>query len=151
MKNYYPFVPWQMHKDLLNIILNDYFCQPIYLAHFLLNCTGMDAKNFKSTLIQVMAWCHRTTSHYLSQSCSRSMLPYGITRSQWVNSLGPSDAIWQQRSGSTLAQVMACCLTAPSHYLNQCWLIISKAEWHSSKGKFTRDNSAINHWNYLEN
>ena len=27
---------------------------------------------------------------------------------------------WRQRSGSTLAQVMACCLTAPSHYLNQC-------------------------------
>ena len=42
-------------------------------------------------------------------------------------------------------------LTAPSHYLNQCWLIISKVKWHSSKGKFTRDNSAINHWNYLEN
>ena len=33
--------------------------------------------------------------------------------------------IWRQRSGSTLAEVMACCLTAPSHYLNQCWLIIS--------------------------
>ena len=29
-----------------------------------------------------------------------------------------SDAIWQQRSGSTLAQVMACCLMAPSHYLS---------------------------------
>ena len=42
-----------------------------------------------------------------------------------VNSLGPGDAIWRQRSGSTLAQAMACCLTAPSHYLNQCWLIIS--------------------------
>ena len=39
------------------------------------------------------------------------------------NSLRPSDAIWRHRSGSTLAQVMACCLTAPSHYLNQCWLI----------------------------
>ena len=38
---------------------------------------------------------------------------------------------------------MACCLTAPSSYLNQCWLIISKVEWHSSKGKVTRDNSAI--------
>ena len=72
-------------------------------------------------------------------------------RGQWVNSLGPSDAIWRQRSGSTLAQVMACCLTAPSHYLHQCWLIISKVDWHSSKGKFTRDNSPINHWNYLEN
>ena len=39
-----------------------------------------------------------------------------------INSLWPSDATWRQRSGSTLAQVMACCLTAPSHYLNQCWL-----------------------------
>ena len=62
---------------------------------------------------------------------------------QHVNSLGPSDAIWRQRSGSTLVQVMACCLTAPSHYLNQCRLIISKVEWHSSKGEFTRDTSAI--------
>ena len=42
------------------------------------------------------------------------------------NSLWPSGALWRQRSGSTLAQVMACCLTAPSHCLNQCWLIISK-------------------------
>ena len=68
-----------------------------------------------------------------------------------LNSLGPSDAIWWQRSGSTLAQVMGGCLTAPSHYLNQCWLIVSKVEWHSSKGKFTGDASAINYWNYLEN
>ena len=30
------------------------------------------------------------------------------------------------RSGSTLAQVMACCWRASSHSLNQCWLIISK-------------------------
>ena len=69
----------------------------------------------------------------------------------WINSLGPSDAIWWLRAWSTLAQVMACCLTAPNHYLNQCWLIIGKIEWHSSKGKFTRDKSAINYWNYLEN
>ena len=34
------------------------------------------------------------------------------------NSLWPNDGIWRQRSGSTLAQVMACCLTVPSHYLN---------------------------------
>ena len=47
------------------------------------------------------------------------------------NSLCPSDAIWQHRSGSTLAQVMACCLTAPSHYLNQCWLIISEVQWRA--------------------
>ena len=39
-----------------------------------------------------------------------------------INSLWPSDAIWQSRSESTLAQVIVCCLSAPSHYLNQCWL-----------------------------
>ena len=45
-------------------------------------------------------------------------------------------------TGSTLAQVMACCLTAPSHYLNQCWLIICKIQSHSSDGNFTRDISS---------
>ena len=49
----------------------------------------------------------------------------------YINSLRPSDAIWRQRTGSTLAQVMPCYLTAPSHYLNQCWLIISEVQWHS--------------------
>ena len=46
------------------------------------------------------------------------------------NSLWPSDTKWWQRSGSTLAQVMACCHTAPSHYLNHSWLIISEIQWH---------------------
>ena len=43
-----------------------------------------------------------------------------------VNSVWPGDAIWQHRSGSLLAQVMACCLTALSHYLNQCSRIVSE-------------------------
>ena len=47
------------------------------------------------------------------------------------NSLWPSAVIWRQGSRSTLAQVMAWCLMAPSHYLNQFWLIISEALWHS--------------------
>ena len=41
-----------------------------------------------------------------------------------INSLKPGGAIWCHRSWSTLVQVMACCLMAPSHHLNQCWLII---------------------------
>ena len=57
---------------------------------------------------------------------------YGIstlTEQKGVNSLGLYMKwwhwhVWQQRSASTLAQAMACCLMAPSHYLNQCWLII---------------------------
>ena len=43
-----------------------------------------------------------------------------------INSLRPSDAIWHHRSGSTWAQVMAGCLMASSHNLNQCWFLISK-------------------------
>ena len=50
-----------------------------------------------------------------------------------VNSLWPCNAIWWYRPVSTLARVMACCLAAPSHYLNQCWLFISEVLWHTSK------------------
>ena len=64
-----------------------------------------------------------------------------------INSLWPSDTIWRYVSGSKLTQAMACCLTAPSHYLNQCWLIISMVQWHPSEINFTRDTSAISHWN----
>ena len=55
------------------------------------------------------------------------------------NSLVPCGAIWRHRSGSTLAQVMACCLTAPSHYLNQCWLILCKIYHYqnTTKGKLS--------------
>ena len=41
----------------------------------------------------------------------------------YINWLRPSDAKWLHRSGSTLVQVLAFCLMAPSHYLKQCWLI----------------------------
>ena len=45
--------------------------------------------------------------------------------------LWPTDAIWRHRSGSTLVQVMAWCLMATSHYLNQCWLILNEVLWQS--------------------
>ena len=48
-----------------------------------------------------------------------------------LNALWLSGATWQNRSRSTLAHVMACCLTAPSHYLNQYWLLSSEVLWHS--------------------
>ena len=44
----------------------------------------LDLTDEKSTLVQVMAWCHQATSHYLSQCWPRSMSPYGVTRPQWV-------------------------------------------------------------------
>ena len=41
------------------------------------------------------------------------------------------------RSVSTLVQVMAWCLTAPCHYLNQCWLLTGEVLWYSPKTKFS--------------
>ena len=76
-----------------------------------------------AALVQIMAWC-RPGDKPLSEPMMVNLLTYiFVTWPQWVNSLWHSDTIWQHRSRSTLAQVMACCLTAPSHYLNQCWLI----------------------------
>ena len=69
----------------------------------------------------------------------------------FIDSLGPSAVIWRPRSGSALAQVMVCCLTAPSHYLNQCWLILSKVKRHVSQGSFTINTSTTIYWNYSEN
>ena len=69
-----------------------------------------------------------------------------------VNSLWPGHAIWQHKSGSTLDQVMACCLTAPSHYLNQCWLIIKGGpvafSWEQFHWKCSRYQLVKRVWNY---
>ena len=76
-------------------------------------------------------------------------------RGQWVNPpalvVSERHEPWWNRSGSTLAQVMACCLTAPSHYLNQCWLNISVALWHSAENDFTRNAQDIYPWYQFEN
>ena len=108
------------------------------------------------TLVQVIACYLMAPSHYLNQ-CWLGMWVFGgihlrgisqeahehdplhLLEDYTFNSLGPSDAIWPQISGSTLAQVMACCLMAPSHYLNQCWLMISEVLWHSPDSNFTEN------------
>ena len=46
---------------------------------------------------------------------------------------------------------MACCLTAPSHYLNQFWLITSGVLWRSPQGNFTANASVIILYSDFEN
>ena len=65
--------------------------------------------------------------------------------------LWPSDAILRQGSGSTLAQVMTCCLTAPSHCLNQCWLIFCGVLYNSPEVNSTGNAYESNHYNAFEN
>ena len=63
-----------------------------------------------------------------------------------IHSLWPSDVIRWYKTGLTLACVMVCGLTAPSHYLNQCSLIISEVLWHSSEDNFTGNTQDICPW-----
>ena len=56
-----------------------------------------------------------------------------------------------QSSWSKLVQVMACCLMAPSHYLNQSWLTISEFLRHSPERNFTFDAQTNVLCNELEN
>ena len=44
-----------------------------------------DAIEDKSSLVQVMAWCHQATSHYLNQCWPSSMLPYDVSRGYHIN------------------------------------------------------------------
>ena len=82
--------------------------------------------NYIPALVQIMAW-RRAGDKPLSGPVMVSLLTHiCITRPQWVNSLWHSDAIWWHKSCSALAQVMDCWLTAPSHYLIQCWILISE-------------------------
>ena len=48
-----------------------------------------------------------------------------------LNSLYDKISIWWHRSGwKLLARAMACCLTTPSHYLNQCWVAFTWGQFH---------------------
>ena len=72
------------------------------------------------------------------KNCGNAVLP------PCVNALWVSWIIRPHRSKSTLAQVMACCL---SHYLNQCWPIIKIGLWHPPKSDFTRSGHELNQLN----
>ena len=64
----------------------------------------------------------------------RSLITTNSINSLWLSENKRGDGI-----GSTLAQVIACCLTAPNHYLDQYELMIF------IRRQFTSDNSAIGH------
>ena len=102
---------------------------------------GLEELRQKQGLLWIMGSANERM-RYQNNGSSRWLRPYPewypqknvifpqLSLNDWMisNSLCPIDAIWRHRSESTLAQVMACCLTAPSHYMNQCWLTISKVQ-----------------------
>ena len=118
---------WNIHCDNLSpeiaLILILYCCPCIYF--------------------RVTIWLIKRPSHYFTSCditviiclCNSYFVLYRITcfatsvhaifsmSGDTVNSLWPSDAISHYRSWSSFVHIMACCLTAPSHYLTQFGLI----------------------------
>ena len=67
-----------------------------------------------------------------------------------IKSLSPGDVIWHT-SWSTLVQVMAWCLMALSHYLNQCRVTTNEILWHSFQHNVFLNTEEINIWVVLWN
>ena len=57
---------------------------------------------------------------------------------------------WDDRTWSTLGQVMACCLMASSHYPNQCCLVMSEVLYNSHEGNFMENAQYIYLWYEFE-
>ena len=98
-----------------------------------------NAKNTPRDKIYFIQHYERCLSHLRVHNVSQCVMAMHT-----VDSLWPSDAIWLQRSELTLAQVMACCLTAPSHYLNQSWLISKGVLCHSLTSNCGRRAQELN-------
>ena len=69
----------------------------------------------------------------------------------FLNLLWASDVQGCWKLWSKLVQAMACCLTAPSHYLNQCWQINSVFIGHLPEGNFTGNAQDHSPWYGVEN
>ena len=92
---------WKLlHKCTVKTHLMDY-----YLGYFVGNWwVPKNPIDDTSTSAQVMAWCRQATSHYLSQCWPRSILPYGITRPQWVN---VPHSLWPSRYWTSLGMMLS--------------------------------------------
>ena len=82
-----PLAPGRSWCDFKNVIVNLALLIGIFKSSYdhVLRGIPHDLTDDKSTLVQVMAWCHQATSHYLNQCWSRSPTPHGVDRPQWVN------------------------------------------------------------------
>ena len=69
---------------------------------------------------QVMDRCRQATSHYLSECWPRSLLPYVITRPQWVNVFFLCRLIVLEIFHTHSTHILLGCRTAPRHLKNRC-------------------------------
>ena len=111
--------PGRSQFDSKNGIYNFVLLIGIFRSHDnALRWMPQDLTDDKSTLIQVMAWCHQATSHFLNQCWPRSPKPYGVTRPQWVNTF-PLRQNWCPFTDGILELIFL---------YDNCWILVSTQE-----------------------
>ena len=111
----------------------------------------------KSTLVQVMVWYHQATSHYLSPSWLRSLLPYDVTKPQWVNTLGPgkiypnlqkasSDAFEKDSFFLILTQMSMNFVPKGAIDNKSTFICVMAWHWISNKPYITWANDGLVYW-----
>ena len=99
----------------------------------------------------------RHSDAYMCQWIGPSVqgMTYSNENTFWIldsfNSLWPSWCLMAIYMWVRLVQIMACCLVAPSHFLNQYWFVISRILHHPPKGSSTGNTHENNHGNACEN
>ena len=106
-----------------------------------------DLTDDKSTLVQVMAWCHQATSHYLSQCWPSYMSPYGVTRPQWVK----DTKVYSELT------YWICLMISYKTKKNKCWVLVKQTWriWVKYHMNFlwiaieTKQNNVRQNWVYM--
>ena len=74
--------PWKFDWNFRNVF--NLTLMPEVYHEIALKWMSLDLTNDKSTPTQVTAWCHHASNHYPSQCWPRALLPFDISRPQWV-------------------------------------------------------------------
>ena len=89
----------------------------------------------KSTLVQVMAWCHQETSYYMNWCWPRFLISQSLTREHWVKRKMATEymkciaLLWhigdtankEMQSGSFEVFVLITCLFTTGCFVNREW------------------------------
>ena len=102
-----------------------------------LNNSNLDCMCFNQTAISFGTWKSNVISH-LCMNVIHHPCP------QHHDCLTHCCLVMPYTSRSTLTQVIAWCLMAPSHYLNKCGLMVTGVLWHSPEINFIRIAHELN-------
>ena len=81
---------WNMSFFKFNLVIDCWGVSRKFTLRLLPMCVTDDRK----TLVQTMAWCRQTTSHYMNQRWQWFRPPCGVTRPQWVNVIQNCILLW---------------------------------------------------------